>query len=101
MDRRSRYSGRSSCALESHVAQLQASVATIAHEERPEYLDRLSMLRNQVIEILRAFLMRDGGDGGLQLRDVRLQRDGHSVPEAALHARADGAEKPRRGGRDT
>jgi len=32
----------------SHVAQLQASVATIAHQERPEYLDRLSMLRNQV-----------------------------------------------------
>ena len=27
---------------------LQASVATIAHQERPEYLDRLSMLRNQV-----------------------------------------------------
>src|SRR5438445_4688022 len=35
-------------ALESHVARLQASVATIAHQERPEYLDRLSMLRNQV-----------------------------------------------------
>src|SRR5262245_56305931 len=35
-------------ALESHVAQLQASVATIAHQERPDYLDRLSMLRNQV-----------------------------------------------------
>ncbi len=35
-------------ALESHVAQLQASIATVAHQERPEYLDRLSMLRNQV-----------------------------------------------------
>src|SRR5262245_20852029 len=35
-------------ALESHVARLQASVATIAHQERPEYLDRLGMLRNQV-----------------------------------------------------
>jgi ATP-binding cassette subfamily B protein len=35
-------------ALESHVAQLQASIATIAHQERPEYLNRLSMLRNQV-----------------------------------------------------
>jgi len=35
-------------ALESHVARLQASVASIAHHERPEYLDRLSMLRNQV-----------------------------------------------------
>jgi ATP-binding cassette subfamily B protein len=35
-------------ALESHVARLQASIATIAHQERPEYLDRLSMLRNQI-----------------------------------------------------
>lgn len=35
-------------ALESHVARLQASVATIAHHERPEYLDRLAMLRDQV-----------------------------------------------------
>jgi ATP-binding cassette, subfamily B, bacterial len=35
-------------ALESHVARLQASVSTIAHQERPEYLDRLSILRNQV-----------------------------------------------------
>jgi ATP-binding cassette subfamily B protein len=35
-------------ALESHVARLQASIATIAHHERPEYLDRLAMLRDQV-----------------------------------------------------
>jgi ATP-binding cassette subfamily B protein len=35
-------------ALESHVARLQASVPTIAHQERPDYLDRLSVLRNQV-----------------------------------------------------
>jgi ATP-binding cassette subfamily B protein len=35
-------------ALESHVARLQANIATIAHQELPEYLDRLFMLRNQV-----------------------------------------------------
>src|SRR5712692_1633541 len=35
-------------ALESHVAHLQASVATIEHHERPAYLDRLAVLRNQV-----------------------------------------------------
>ena len=35
-------------ALESHVARLQASVATIEHHERPEVLDRLAMLRNQI-----------------------------------------------------
>jgi ATP-binding cassette subfamily B protein len=35
-------------ALESHVARLQASIATIAHQEVPEYLDRIAMLRDQV-----------------------------------------------------
>jgi ATP-binding cassette subfamily B protein len=39
---------RVTVALESHVARLQASIATIAHQERPDYLDRLSVLRNQV-----------------------------------------------------
>ena len=43
-----RFRDRVTIALESHVAQLQASIATIEHQERPEYLDRLSMLRNQV-----------------------------------------------------
>jgi ATP-binding cassette subfamily B protein len=43
-----RFRDKVTIALESHVAKLQASVATIAHQERPEYLDRLSMLRNQV-----------------------------------------------------
>jgi ATP-binding cassette subfamily B protein len=43
-----RFRDRLTIALECHVAQLQASVATIAHQERPEYLDRLGMLRDQV-----------------------------------------------------
>src|SRR3954471_5001941 len=43
-----RFRDKVTIALESHVAQLQASIGTIAHQERPEYLDRLSMLRNQV-----------------------------------------------------
>jgi ATP-binding cassette subfamily B protein len=43
-----RFRDKVTIALESHVAQLQAAIATIAHQERPEYLDRLSMLRNQV-----------------------------------------------------
>jgi len=34
--------------LEAHVARLQASVVTIAHQERPDYLDRLAVLRDQV-----------------------------------------------------
>jgi ATP-binding cassette subfamily B protein len=43
-----RFRERLTIALEAHVANLQASVATIEHHERPEYLDRLSVLRNQV-----------------------------------------------------
>jgi ATP-binding cassette subfamily B protein len=43
-----RFRDKVTIALEAHVARLQASVATVAHQERPEYLDRLSMLRNQV-----------------------------------------------------
>ena len=43
-----RFRDRLTIALESHVATLQATVATIAHHERPEYLDRLAVLRDQV-----------------------------------------------------
>src|SRR5207248_1739349 len=37
-----RFRDKVTIALEGHVARLQASIATIAHQERPEYLDRLS-----------------------------------------------------------
>jgi len=43
-----RFRDKVTIALETHVAMLQATVATIAHQERPEYLDRLSVLRHQV-----------------------------------------------------
>ncbi len=43
-----RFRDRVTIALESHVARLQAKVATLAHHERPDYLDRLAMLRDQV-----------------------------------------------------
>jgi len=43
-----RFRDRLTIALESHVARLQASIATLAHHERPDYLDRLAVLRNQV-----------------------------------------------------
>ena len=39
---------RLTIALEALVARLQASVSTIAHHERPDYLDRLAVLRDQV-----------------------------------------------------
>ena len=43
-----RFRDKVTIALEAHVASLLASVATIAHHERPDYLDRLAMLRDQV-----------------------------------------------------
>ena len=43
-----RFRDRVTIALEAHVAELQASVATVEHHERPDYLDRLSVLRDQV-----------------------------------------------------
>ncbi len=43
-----RFRDKVTVALESHVARLQASIVTIAHQERPDYLDRLSVLRDQV-----------------------------------------------------
>jgi ATP-binding cassette subfamily B protein len=43
-----RFRDKVTIALESHVARLQATISTIGHQERPEYLDRLSVLRDQV-----------------------------------------------------
>lgn len=51
-----RFRDRVTIALESHVAHLQASVATIEHHERPEYLDRLAVLRNQVFVLDHMYL---------------------------------------------
>jgi len=43
-----RFRERVTIALEAHVAGLQARVGSIEHHERPDYLDRLAVLRNQV-----------------------------------------------------
>ncbi|MFN8059177.1 MAG: ABC transporter ATP-binding protein [Vicinamibacterales bacterium] len=51
-----RFRDRVTIALESHVARLQASIATVAHHERPEYLDRLAMLRDQVFVLDHMYL---------------------------------------------
>jgi ATP-binding cassette, subfamily B, bacterial len=46
-----RFRDKVTIALESHVARLQATIVTIAHQERPEYLDRLSVLREQIFTL--------------------------------------------------
>ena len=38
---------RTMVAIEAHVTHLQASVVSVEHHERPEYLDRLQLLREQ------------------------------------------------------
>jgi ATP-binding cassette subfamily B protein len=62
-----RFRDRLTIALESRVAQLQASVITVAHQERPEYLDRLAMLRDQVF-VLDHMYMSLFSTGGWILR---------------------------------
>jgi len=51
-----RFRDKVTIALESHVARLQASVTTIAHHERPEYLDRLAVLRDQTFVLDHLYL---------------------------------------------
>ena len=43
-----RFRDQVTIALEAHVAGLQARVVTVAHQERPDYLDRLAVLRDQI-----------------------------------------------------
>jgi ATP-binding cassette subfamily B protein len=43
-----RFRDKVTIALEAHVAHLQAAISTIAHQERPDYLDRLAVLRDQI-----------------------------------------------------
>jgi len=62
-----RFRDKVTIALESHVARLQATVATIAHQERPDYLDLLDMLRNQVF-VLDHMYMSVFATGGWILR---------------------------------
>jgi ATP-binding cassette subfamily B protein len=51
-----RFRDRVAIALETHVAELQATVATVEHHERPEYLDRLAVLRDQVFALDHLFM---------------------------------------------
>ena len=62
-----RFRDKVSIALESHVARLQAGVSSIAHQERPELLDRLSVLRNQIF-VLDHMYMSLFSTGGWVLR---------------------------------
>jgi ATP-binding cassette subfamily B protein len=43
-----RFRDRATIEIEAHVARLQAVVPTLEHHERPQYLDRLQLLRDHV-----------------------------------------------------
>jgi ATP-binding cassette subfamily B protein len=58
-----RFRDRVTIALEAHVARLQATVATVAHHERPDYLDRLAMLRDQVFVLDHMYMSVFGACG--------------------------------------
>ncbi|MDH3299329.1 MAG: ABC transporter ATP-binding protein/permease [Acidimicrobiia bacterium] len=51
-----RFRDRIGIALEVHVASLQARIATVEHHERPDYLDRLAVLRDQVFTLDHLFM---------------------------------------------
>ena len=51
-----RFRDRVTIALETHVATLQASVSGLELQERPDYLDRLAVLRNQVFVLDHMYL---------------------------------------------
>ncbi len=46
-----RFRDRATITIEAHVARLQASISGIEHQERPDLLDRISMLRDQVFAL--------------------------------------------------
>jgi ATP-binding cassette, subfamily B, bacterial len=56
-----RFRQRLAVALETHVARLQATAAGIEQHERPDVLDRLAMLRDQVFTLDHVFLSVFGG----------------------------------------
>jgi ATP-binding cassette subfamily B protein len=51
-----RFRDRVSIALEAHVAELHATVATIAHQERREHMDRLEVLRRHTFGLDHLFM---------------------------------------------
>ena len=58
-----RFRDRATVTIEAHVARLQATVAGVEHQERPEYLDRLSMLRDQVFALNHLYMSLFGVAG--------------------------------------
>ncbi|MBW8827225.1 MAG: ABC transporter ATP-binding protein [Acidobacteria bacterium] len=80
----SRFRDRVTIELEAHVARLQATVSTLEHHERPDYLNRLQLLRNMVFLLDHLYLALFGtiGTAGQLLVTVGLLMSIH--PALAL-----------------
>ena len=77
-----RFRDKVTIALESHVARLQATIATIAHQEVPEYLDRLAMLRNQVFVLDHMYMAVFSTAGGFSASSSRSRCSCRSIPRS-------------------
>ena len=95
---------RATIEIEAHVARLQSTVSSIEHHERPEYLNRLQLLRDHVFLLnhLYGSLFDTIGQLGQLLITVGLLMSVHwslaflavfAVPTAVVAARRAGAER--------
>ena len=75
------------------TADEDSDIRVIEHEH-------LVAQHREPVEIVGTLMVRDRRDRRLESRDVRLERNGHFVAEAALHSRADDAQEPRGRRRD-
>ena len=60
-----RFRDKITIALERHVAGLQAGIGTITHQERPDYLDRLAVLRHETYVLDHMYMTVLGAIGWL------------------------------------
>jgi ATP-binding cassette, subfamily B, bacterial len=76
-----RFRDRATIEIEAHVAHLQATVSTLEHQERPAYLNRLQLLRDQVFLLnhIYASLMGVVGSIGRIVITVALLMSIHPV----------------------
>jgi ATP-binding cassette subfamily B protein len=81
-----RFRDRVTIALESHVARLQASITTVAHQERPDYLDRLSVLRDQIFVLDHMYMSVFATAGWILRLGVTIALLMSISPVLALHA---------------
>jgi ATP-binding cassette subfamily B protein len=79
-----RFRDRATIEVEAHVANLQASVASIEHHERPAYLDRLQLLREQVFLLNHIYSSLMGSIGSVGRLVITLVLLGSIHPSLVL-----------------